>query len=646
MSQRQRGLRQEVSVLLSVDPVSLEFITEILPPPTERIANHLGNLITHATNHHDESRIVYSYLPALMFRMFGYEVGQGWLETCSEYPSRDREAIVALVLPDGPIHKFCTKHSEAYAEDISNASDALRYEFPRNNLPSSTNNALNSDFSSQSTVSYLAPLLAPGLRDQEDSTILLSPLDYFFVCMLASPAQKCVASRYSNPTAKVPKRSRSLPSVRAQYNQIFAAYAARLKASAPVDMEKIFIAACLDFLFTPWAFVKHQDPPEFSTSTADAVASLLITLAPKTPEGLDLESSPDTLSSGTHADLKLMSNSAALYRHTGRMLEGVFSNFSSSVPLFPLVAYVRVLAVYIAPWRGGVHAAVKAMLFPKQRYLSATAAARSPSMSALSSTLSSINAHLPSPTGSPTNVSATKERKWRLELRGRQQREDKELLRQVVILAANHRLAATADGCKVLAILGEAAYAAKLSAVPGSKTSHEDMEEVQLCLCALRDQKSQMERKSPRKEKDFVSLLAAAMGVKVNRGSMLSGFTDIVHAGSANGVAGMVNIVSNARLSTPTSLSKRRQQEKRTSAICGMQVNDIPFLGSIWDRPIAHGENETLVLFAYWLALRLEPVLGYVPDTRLLGHYWVWVTTTLVCAICVGINRLFFSTST
>ncbi|KAI0566669.1 hypothetical protein FGB62_7g05 [Gracilaria domingensis] len=631
---RYRGLRAELSSILAVDENAQRPVQHHVAPPNESISAHLAHLITRATEHPDEARTVYAYLPSIMLRIFGFAPGQGWLETCSELPRRDRDALVSIVLPDGPLHTFCTMHTRPRSTTIDFVHD-MRFEFPRHNLPSLTNHALDDqDLSPRTSRSYLAPLLAPSMRSDTDDVIFLSPLDYFFVCMIASPTLKYVNAPGSS-AVKVPKRSRSIPSIRAQYNQVISAYAALRDSSAPLDKNDIFIPTCLDYLVIPWVTAPPTNLPYLSTSTADAIAALLLALPPTSPADLGLTTESCNLTANRMMDCRLATNSGALYCFLPSMLDMIFSNYDSAAPIFPLIAYIRVLALLIAPWRQGIRSTALQMLLPKPKPSKSVQGNRSSSMTALSSTLSSINAHLPSSTGSPGNATSVKESKWREELEERHTKCDKSLLRSAVILAASMHVALSADGVRVLSLLTDAAQAARFHSVTVPEEDPDRMEELQLCLDALRDQKSQLQRKNGHREKNFIPLLAANLGDKPSNGGVFRGISEIVGVGSGKVVSSL-----NGGSSSNT---KRRLKDFRDNWTGSAKREDVPFIGSVWDKPITGNESKMLVLVAYWIALRLEPRLGFLPDIRFMGQYWVWGLITFVCLMIMLMKSLVVS---
>lgn len=644
MSARHRGLRSELAAILDVDLFTLQDTSPDSVAPTEPTTAHLANLIYRSVTHSEEARTIYEFLPALMYRVFGYAPGQGWLETASELPSRDREALVRLIIPEGPVHTFCQTYSPPRDSKLSVATD-MRFEFPRSSIPQHTNDALEQGSSAalkksiKDGQSFLAPFLESSLRDKKDDILYLAPLDYFFICMIASPAQKWARVPGSSvPGGRRVKRSVSLPSTRALYNQVVASYASSLNGIDSVDDNSIFIATCLDFLFVPWASCIPPQLPVISTCAAETVASVLLALAPTRPEALDLN--VDFRPSGIpdFIDWKTQTNTSALYRAAETMLESLFMNLDTTSSSGTLIVYIRTLALYIAPWRASIRSTLKAQLFPKPKPAS-SANGNVPTMAALTSRLSSINAQLASHTRSPGNASEARESHWRSELRTRQKFVDEELVRLAVVKAANRRIPSLIEGGKCLVMLAEAACAARVNGGWDSPGRDPDTaEEVRNCLVALRNQKLESERHTGRKDRNYITPLASSLGIRLEGNGVLSGISEIVGAGGAGSVAGVVGMVAGSRPSTPGSISKIR--DRRLRALRAVVEDDVPFIGDVWDRPIAESESEIVVLWLYWLALRLEPRLGFVPNLRFLGQYWFLLLSSVALITAYLITRL------
>lgn len=614
-----RGLRAELAAILDVDVYSLQDLSSESSSPNERTCTHLANLIYRSVTHSEEARTIYEFLPTLMYRIFGYAPGQGWLETASELPSRDREALVRLIIPDGPVHAFCIKYSPSRDSKLNIATD-MRFEFPRNSIPPLTNEALEHGSagalrkSIKDGQSFLAPFLESAIRDKKDDCLYLVPLDYFYICMIASPAQKWTRTPGSGSmgTRRV-KRSISLPSTRALYNQVVASYASSLKAGDNVDNDDIFIATCLDYLFVPWSSCIPPHLPVISTCAAETVASILLALAPRAPDALDFDVE---FVSGIpeFVDWRWQTNSSVLFRAAESMLESVLLNLDSSSSPGVLIVYMRILSLYIAPWRKCIRSTLKAQLFPKPKPASSYAAGLTPTMASLTKRLSSINAQIASHATSPGNASDARESQWRSALKTRQKFVDEELVRLTVVKAANRRIPSHIEGGKCLVLLAEATKAAGMAGSWGSPGKDPDMaDEVRNCLEALRNQKVEAERHSGRKDKDYVAPLAASLGVRLENGGVLSGISEMVGGGS-----GLGSIVSPA-----SSGSKMRERRLRALHAVVSDATDAPFIGNVWDRPITESESEAVVLFLYWVALRLEPHLGFVLNIRFLGRHWV-----------------------
>lgn len=626
-----RGLRAEIAAILDVDQYTLEDTTSESPAPTEPTTTLLGNLIRGSLSHKEEVRTIYEFLPIVMLRIFGFSSGHGWLEMATEHSTKDRDALVRLIAPEGPIHTFCNEQSPHRDAKLDVASD-MRYEFLRSNLPLATDRALEEGpavalkKSVKDGPSFLAPFLASALRDRKDQVLFLTPLDYFYLCMIASPTmKKATGVPLFTIAGRRVRRSSLLPSTRALYNQTIASYASALNGMSRVDSDSIFMAVCLDYFFIPWASATPvTELPIASTATAEAVASLMMALVPDDPAALDLD--VDFRPSGIpeFLDWKMQTNTSALYRAAESMLESVFRQYESSAQPGPLIIYYRILALYIAPWKASIRKALAAGLFPKKKSsASANGNVRSSSMAAFTSTLSSINSHLVSTSGSPGNASSTKESVWREELRIRQKFVDDELLRLAIVKAANRRLPSSADGGHALALLSEAAVAARLNGNWDSAEKDQDLaEELRSCLFALRNQKSEHERENGRREKNYVNGLSSSMGLRLDGGGMFSGISGMVGVGRSARFGGISSMSRNSASGDPSGSSRKHIRDRRLSAL-RVNVNEEQITSNVWDRPISDKEYEFLVLSLYKVALWLEPRLGYVPNLRVLSRHLI-----------------------
>lgn len=663
-----RGLRAELAALLSVDQYTLEDIAEEPSPPQEATSARLSHLIMHAVHYPIEARAVYSFLPALMLRIFGYTSGQGWMETISQHPSRDRESLLSIVAPEGPLHSFCKQASSPKSNHTSaHAIRDMRFEFSLHNLPSNTREAITTLQAnpSRTVYSYLARILLPHLKSRHAETVMLDPLTYFTICMVASPAHKFsqdgLPEGHSPVTMKRIKRSVSLPSTRALYNQLIASYASALSPMSRVSEDNVFIPAVLDFLFLPWALATPDCTPNLSASMADAATSLLISLAPSAPEALELEEGPIIDTIPPMAELDTLTNTSCLYRLVPYMLSSFIAHLSpndSAAPAF--LAYTRMLALHVSPWRGPVRSSIRSMLFPKPRSSSPATLVldtRNNSMqSTLSNTFSTINAHLPSPQRSPNNASAVKESRWRAAFANRLRSVDVHLVCSTVVRAASLRVAMLAEGNRVLSVLTDAGQSARLAAaLPGASAARDDGalargEEFGLCIEALRTQQAASDTKGlSRSERAYLTGLAGVIGVQLQSSSVLHNISEMVHGG-AHSVKDVVDCVAGTASASGTpssSAKKRRVLDRRMSLLRGADSEhdkgNVPFFGSVWDRPIEQGEFEPFVMAAYWVALRAEPYLGYIPNTRILGRVWVWVFCTLVSVVLTWGRGLLWS---
>jgi hypothetical protein len=578
---------------------------------------------------------VYDHLPLLLLRFFGFAAGVGWLETGSELAHAHREALMRIVKPDGPVVAFCAAHSPPVGAQPR--PEEMRFEFPVSNLPAMTveeiyeyaDDAANT--ANGSMISALAPLVVPCLmretNEGQPAVLLLSPMDYFFLCMVASPAQKVTIppNSYAPGTRRPkPRRSASLPSTRAMFNHVLSDHLLAMgRVGYLTGGKTLLIPACMDYYLVPLTTVAgFPDMPEASTPTVDSLTCALLVLRPLVPEDL-------LLSSGRAAglvDVSRDSPTAALYATTQDVLRTVFRYFPVGpyTSLGTLAAYMRLLALYLAPWNASTVDAVKASLYAKPRPAagSTVGGVSSPSMAAITSTLTSLNSQLPRQLqSSPKNQSdagSPKEESWKTAgMQSSRTETNSELVRLAVVKCANCRLGASSEGHRALALLADAARASGIERQGGDPITN--LEEVRGSLHALSDQCLEAEARSGRKSKAFVSALSKCLGVKFERPGMLSGMAGMVGVGSA--AAGVVSMMAQAAGGS-ASTGKRRLRDRRKNELPGVDKDNVPFLGGVWDRPMQGNESETAVVLAYRLALWMEPRLGFLPNLRFLGRVW------------------------
>lgn len=664
MPHHQRGLRAELAAILSVDQYTLEDLVEDPAPPNEPTSTHLSHLIVQAIRHPIEARAVYAFLPVLVLRIFGYTAGQGWLETISSLPSKDREALLTVVLPDGPLHSFCKQASEVDGtQDPVSGSVArdMRFEFSLHNLPHATRQALlaSPDDTRVVSQSYLAPLLQPYLKAKYADLLLLDPLTYFILCMVASPANKYSSDGVpegTNPvTGKRIKRSTSLPSTRAMYNHVLAAYAASCKPMQRADASPFVLPAILDMLFMPWALATPDTAPVPSAASADAIATVLLTLSPPAPEALELQPGLSLLSPPPPAPLASLTTAAAIYRLLPYVVNNALAHLTpGDSAAVPFLAYVRVLALHIAPWRSSVRNSVRALLFAKQKRPSRASrhSAAASVHASFANTVATLNAHLTSPYRSPDRPASATDARWRASVAERVRTVDADLVVNAIVRAAYLNVGTLPEGARTLATLTDAVQAARMSDAV-AVTAHSDgavarREELALCIEGLRSNLADLDPKGLSKwERSFIGPLAAAIGVRLQYSGVLQNLSDMVQ-GSAYSMKDVVGRVAGARSPSDSGGTgmKRRVRERRASMLnaiaTGSEEVETPFFGTVWDRPIESDEFEPLVLFAYWLALKLEPYIGYLPDMRFMGRVW-FIFLIVALAVVVMLLRAAFS---
>jgi hypothetical protein len=560
-----------------------------------------------------------------------------------------------VVRPDGPVVAFCAEHSPRLVGSPPKPEE-MRFEFPLSNLPGMTveeiyeyaDGTVNAASAhGGGLISALAPLLWPCLvRDTNDGqppVLLLSPMEYFLLCMAASPTQKVTfppsAYGVGNNRRVRPRRSASLPSTRAMFNHVLSDHLAAIpgRCGYLTSGKNVLLPACMDYFLVPMTTVSsYSEMPESSTPTADAMACVLLVLRPAVPEDFVLSSGKST----GPIDMSRDTATAAFYATMQDVLRTVFCYFPAGpyCSLGTLAAYVRLLALYLAPWNTKVLDVIKASLYAKPRTGngSTVVGVGNPSIAAITSTLSSLNSQLPRQLqASPQTRSSPgnpKEESWQAaNLQSSRMEIDRELVRLAVVKCANCRLGASSEGQRALSLLADALRASGIDRHAGASMGN--IEEVRGSLHALRDQSAEAEARSGRKI-NFVSSLSKGLGIMIERPGVLSGMAGMVGVGGA--AAGMVGMMSQAT-GGGSSGGRRRVRDRRKSELQVVDKDDVPFLGSVWDRPMQGNECETAVVLAYRLALWMEPRVGFLPNVRFLGRLsFLWLAVlTIVAAFLV-----------
>lgn len=645
MMQGRSDSRAELSRLLLADAPAGD---DAPKPPDEVASAHLHELISQGIDGSlEDQRAVYDHLPLLMLRVFGYTAGTGWLETGSCLPHNHREALMDLVRPNGAVMEYCLARSPPFGSDPK--EDEWRFEYPLANLPG----LLIDDFFDAAEqvmthpyqfFSAMAPTIGRCLRkgvDGAPDVLLLNPIDYFYLCMIASPTQKWTLSQGSFVSGRRPrqKRSASLPSTRAMYNRVLAehvAFAWRQSPQASGGGKSILIPACIDCLFAPLAGAIYNGLPEASTPTIDAMASVLLALRPESPSDL-------LLSSGVVGGNVVQSSPAResaialLYASAHDALHSLFTLFpvgASAGPLPTLAACVRLLALYLSPANASVVSSLKSSLYPKVRPQKVANGA-SPSLAVFQSTMSSLHAQFQAPaqalrkSASPSALREDSAWKSSSVLLSRQEA-DRELLRLAVMKCASARMAGTQEGVRALTILANAVRVSSIYSMEATRV--ESLDEVRANLRGLSEQLSDYDLRSGVKSKSFVPVLGSGLGIKIETGGMFSGVVDIVHS--------TAHRVSHVTGSGNGSMS-RRLRDRRKSELQTACRDETVLLGSVWDRPIESREYEFLVVMAFHAASAIEARVGWeLPQLRWIGRKKLIHSTFAVFFVCSLLSRL------
>lgn len=590
MAHHQRGLRAELAAILSVDQFTLEELVAEPSPPGESTSNRLSNLLVHALQHAIEARAVHAFLPALLQRLLGFAPGTGWLETASALPSRDRDALLSLVLPHGALHSFCMR------------AGGTPFEFPVRNLPTHVRTALVPDSESDEECDeYPDSLLVPTLRPHlgaDTEFVVLDCLTYFQLCLVAAPATKFATDGLAEGTSAVTmkrlKRSTSLPSTRALYNLVIAAYLAHAAPApflSPADAP-LLVRAALDML------------PAAAAPSAAAADALSILLLHGVPPAWLFPTLPRLISSAAHP--------AALS------------------------ALLRLLALAAAPWRAPVRTAARAALFSKQKKAATKYnQANTPRQAAPVPHVLAAAHRAPAPDTPPAEVRSTS----RTTLAP--------VAVDAVARAASLRIAAAPDGLRSLAMLTDALTALRLP--PNAAATAYRSDELVLCLDSIRHAAASPDAAkglSKWERAGFLPALATALGVPYPTGTLFPSRrsrSPPTRRPASSPTPPLRDRITNlfgwpSRDTITTNNNNASDKSNNIYNNSARRLTDAPFLGSVWDRPLASSEVPALVAAAYWLALRLTPHLGYTPDIRFLGSLWFSVFVLAAAAAIKAIQ--------
>lgn len=404
------------------------------------------------------------------------------------------------------------------------------------------------------------------------------------------------------------------------FNRLLAQHLAATEVACTVaTCKSLLVPACFDCLLYPLASASTFDLlPNPSTSAADAIATVLLAVLPENPDKLLLSSRKV----GGHECPGRELCSSALFACAHDCLRTTFSFFPTGPggPLGTLAAYVRVLALCLAPWNQSVVSSVQAALFPKRSPVTSSAGSgfSSQPLTAITSTLSNLNSAFPM-RFSTNYMNGTRnqavEQTWmNSEYVTAKRDADVELISLAIIKCANCHLGALSEGIRALTLLAEAVSAFATFHKTGTLRLS-SIELVSDSLQALREQSLQVERRSGRKFKDFSTGLANALGIVLQKRGVLQGVASIVGVGSNNsGVSRMVSHI------TGETSRRRLLRDRRRSELEGAIRENIPFLGSVWEKPIEDGEFQLIVVLAYRLALWIEDKSGILPNIRFLGR--------------------------
>ncbi|KAJ8907640.1 hypothetical protein NDN08_007749 [Rhodosorus marinus] len=368
--------------------------------------DRLGFALGRVISGEEEFRPVYEGFPRLMLKIFGFG-DEGWLEDASRVESKEREAVLKVLLPTGPLHRLVCATAPEYT-----------FEFPVSNLPLSTQNDINtirqqhpipgseSDRTNEDPYliqngKYLPHVSAGVLGDRDPSQanssllswfclmrlsssgslLTLSCYEYFLLCMCSSPLWRG-RSGSSGMNVRRRRRSSLLPSRRAVFNYLFSSYAnffapkdQRDRAGQGPAYGRLFLAASLEFFCR--APLSSNDPP--TSGTMDALTILALHVQPRTPseatEALPKRAELYALRNGAKlADPQLTGSIglatmrksvASEIRYLGAEAEGLWSASSTSGSAV-LISFMRSTSLLIVPWNQHARSVAEKRTLPRR----------------------------------------------------------------------------------------------------------------------------------------------------------------------------------------------------------------------------------------------------------------------------------------
>jgi len=614
--------------------------------------NRLGSAFEQVLSGEEEFRPVYEAFPRLMLRIFGF-AEDGWLEEACAVESKERDALLRVLLPNGPLHCLACAIAPEYT-----------FEFPLSNLPAVTQRATEDIFAQVHSSAAAGTTTFHAAADDEDITestrsqrsllgwfcaarlvpgsgrhLVLTCYEYFLMCMLTSPLWRG-RSRALGFEARKRKRSSQLPSRRAMYNQLYQSYVSFFvpgenSSDEPAAYGELFLRASLE-LFTETGDLGQNLP---AASTLDALTVLALHVKPTSPRDVSFLVCPQTrlfeeMAQPPPADPQCsgMVSLAAARKAVISKLRifaaevGPMWTTTSSVAMVSLVALMRSVALHLAPWSLRLNA------FAEDRTLPRKKRRRSVAASALERLPTRLSSSLQDDRTGSSLVRATNEadfKGWEEYLK-RLDLELTLLLPRFVDRAAKLSLGSADDGAQLILSLSDAfapraasaAVAAARSSLAGPWYSFDQVG----TLRELQRQINSTVRFGPGgrntgAKTDLRGLAAVVGAADIAPGSSGGGGAFRKREGKDKQSAAEAAIERIRRTIEPDDdeLERMRQQVALGQRRCFNR--DVKFLGGVWDLPPYSYEFAPLLPVLYTISMAISRRIHREVNLRFLATY-------------------------
>uniref|UniRef100_A0A7S1TDU4 Uncharacterized protein n=1 Tax=Compsopogon caeruleus TaxID=31354 RepID=A0A7S1TDU4_9RHOD len=589
------------------------------------------------------------------------------MEDFAERPNREREALVHLFGPSGSIFQSAL----AYCADCY-------FEYPLNNFPDNLQLAIErilvggssreggtvQDVSElgEEPDPWLLSFCLPRVGGLVTSSITVSSAEYVVLCLVANAFWKPQPSQ-SMYTSKKPRRSSSLPSRRALYNQLISLYMTYFwpsDDSEPSDLGELFTRAVADY-WIGWMVTnpsrdilprRRGSAATFSPPTvevADAICRLCVTLCPLSPgddaimhafQANGLGSSPYSTSSVT-----LPRARALLQPLLRRAFSDCFQCWPANRNSTAFIAMLRAFNVFVAPWSRRACYAVQDKTLPKDRSSSARTSSRSVVRAVLEQipTFQSLGHAIP-PVEEARLFREWEEFLWR--------RKDLYLtdLPNALTRAAILRIGSIPEGGDVLSTL---AGSFKLEAAAelirrsvrtvyetGVLPNSEDLSSALVSLASQIDDSlykgassvESLRARGPNSQ-DLQPLCILLGLPPLARGAGSTRLHQIMTSGAWKSRADH----EDARKALQELRRSVEPPQSLGSSGAVYSNRDVSFVGGVWERPLRSDEIRPLVMLAYRLSIFLENRFHRPFNLRFLGSFvfLLWLVVLILIAAVV-----------